>query len=56
MGYDLDELLDELPPSLARRVAAALAPDADEEPEDIDITPYVRSPGPCPVSYEIGVD
>jgi hypothetical protein len=53
---ELDELLDELPPALARKVAAALAPDADDDEEEFTIEPYLRSPGPCPVSYETDVD
>lgn len=50
MTDDLDDLLDALPPSLARKVAAALAPDADADHDDEAgcVTGYAPHVEPCP--------
>lgn len=54
---ELDDLLDELPPSLARRVAAALAPDHDDDDEialtsvGFLVTGYQPIVEPCPVTF-----
>lgn len=58
---ELDDLLDELPHSLARKVARALSPDPEDDddlnpPEHMEIRPYVESPGPCPVSWRYDPD
>ena len=56
MEPDLDELLDQLPAGLARKVAAALAPDFEDEEvnlttEDTLVTGYAPVVKPCPVSF-----
>lgn len=59
MDSELDDLLDQLPPTLARKVARALSPDGDDDhepPEDVEVRPYVESPGPCPVSWRYDPD
>jgi len=62
LDSELDDLLDQLPPTLARKVARALSPDPDpddeDEMEEIEVRPFLTSPGPCPVSwrYDPSVD
>lgn len=57
MEPDLDELLDQLPAGLARKVAAALAPDAPAAHDSLDttentlVTGYAPVVEPCPVSF-----
>ncbi|MCA1807332.1 MAG: hypothetical protein LC687_05730 [Actinobacteria bacterium] len=51
----LDDLLDSLPPALARKVAAHLAPDYEDDdvPDEVDVQPFLAPLGPCPVTYSV---
>lgn len=53
---ELDDLLDQLPHGLARKVAAALAPDTESDGGDLTGPRSLPDPpenlGPCPNSFD----